>query len=143
MLVPDGSFTAPSPTEDMLCAWLAAGDRGDVDEFDRYLHPEVVVHAPLGLSTSGVEAEKAVWADGKRAIPDIRHEVQETMGSESRAMARVVVTGTFRSEFAGMSAAGKSFEIDQVVFAHFRDGLIVEAWEIADTGSLLGQLGVV
>ena len=57
-------------------------------------------------------------------------------------MARVVVTGTLRSEFAGISAAGKSFEIDQVVFAHFRDGLIVEAWEIADTGSLLGQLGV-
>jgi predicted ester cyclase len=142
MLVPGGSFTAPSSTEDMLCAWLAAGDRGDVDEFDRYLHPEVVVHAPLGLSTTGVEAEKAVWADGKRAIPDIRHEVLETMASGSRAMARVVVTGTLRGEFASISAAGKSFEIDQVVFAHFRDGLIVEVWEIADTGSLLGQLGV-
>jgi hypothetical protein len=29
------------------------------------------------------------------------------------------------------------------VFAHFRDGLIVEAREIADTGSLQCQLGVV
>ena len=128
--------------EELLRLWLAAGDRGDVDEFDRYLHPEVVVHAPLGLSTTGVEAEKAVWADGKRAMPDIRHEVQETMSSGSRAMARVVVTGTMSGEFAGISATGKSFEIDQVVFAHFRDGLIVEAWEIADTGSLLRQLGV-
>ena len=127
--------------EEMLCAWLEAGDRGDVDEFDRYLHPEVVVHAPLGLSTIGVEAEKAVWADAKGAMPDIRHEVQETMGSGSRAMARVVVTATLSGDFAGISAAGKSFEIDQVVFAHFRDGLIVEAWEIADTGSLLRQLG--
>ena len=27
------------------------------------------------------------------------------------------------------------------VFAHFRDGLIVEAWEIVDTSSLLRQLG--
>ena len=128
--------------EELLRLWLAAGDRGDVDEFDRYLHPEVVVHAPLGLSTTGVEAEKAVWADGKHAMPDIRHEVQETMSSGSRAMARVVVTGTMSGEFAGISATGKSFEIDQVVFAHFRDGLIVEAWEIADTGSLLRQLGV-
>jgi predicted ester cyclase len=89
--------------EDVLRAWLAAGDRGEVEEFDRYLHPDVVVHAPLGLSTSSVEAEKAVWADGKRAIPDIRHDVQETMGSESRAMARVVVTGTMSGEFAGIS----------------------------------------
>ena len=127
--------------EAMLCAWLAAGDRGDVSEFDRYLHPKVVVHAPLGLSTTGIAAEKAVWADAKRAIPDIRHEVQETMGSGSRAMARVVVAGTLHGEFAGIAADGEAFEIDQVVFAHFREGLIVEAWEIADTGSLLRQLG--
>ena len=129
-------------SEELLCAWLAAGDRGDVDEFDRYLHPEVVVHAPLGLSTTGIAEEKAVWADAKRAMPDIRHDVQETMGSESRAMARVVVTGTLRGEFGGIAADGEAFEIDHVVFAHFKEGLIVEAWEIADTGSLLRQLGV-
>jgi predicted ester cyclase len=128
--------------EELLRSWLAAGDRGDVDEFDQYLHPEVVVHAPLGLSTTGVEAEKAVWADGKRAMPDIRHEVRETLASGSRAMARVVVTGTMTGEFAGISAVGRSFEIDQVVLAHFRGGLIVEVWEIADTGSLLRQLDV-
>ncbi len=129
------------PHETLLRDWLAAGDRGDVDAFDRYLHPDVIVHAPLGLSTQGVEAEKAVWADGKAAMPDIRHEVQETIALESRAVARVVVTGTLIGEFAGISAAGESFIIDQVIFAHFRDGLIVEAWEIADTGSLLRQLG--
>ncbi len=126
--------------EEVLCAWLAAGDRGDVAEFDRYLHPDVVVHAPLGLSTTSAEAEKVVWADGKRAIPDIRHDVQETMGSESRAMARVVVTGTMSGEFAGISAAGRPFQIDQIVFAHFRDGRIVEAWEVADISSLLDQI---
>jgi SnoaL-like protein len=71
-----------NPNEQLLFAWLAAGDRGDVEEFDRYLHPEVVVHAPLGLSTTGIEAEKAVWADAKRAMPEIRHEVQETMAPD-------------------------------------------------------------
>lgn len=128
--------------ETLLRDWLAAGDRGDVDAFDRYLHPDVIVHAPLGLSTRGVEAEKAVWADAKSAMPDICHEVQETIALESRAAARVVVTGTLIGEFAGISAAGRSFVIDQVVFVHIRDELIVEAWEIADTGSLLRQLGV-
>ncbi len=52
------------PHARLLRDWLAA-DRGDVDAFDRYLHPGVIVHAPLGLSTRGVEAEKAVWADAK------------------------------------------------------------------------------
>jgi steroid delta-isomerase-like uncharacterized protein len=128
--------------EELICAWLAAGDRGDVDEFDRYLHPDVVVHAPLGLSTTGIEAEKAVWAEGKRAMPDIRHEVRETLGSESQAVARVVVTGTLKKPFAGITVTGGSFEIDQVVYAHFRDGLIIEAWEVADIGAMLRQLGV-
>jgi predicted ester cyclase len=130
------------PHEGLLRDWLAAGDRGEVDAFDRYLHPGVIVHAPLGLSTRGVEAEKAVWADAKAAMPNIRHEVQESIALESRAAARVVVTGTLIGEFAGISADGMSFEIDQVIFAHVKDGLIVEAWEIADTGSLLRQLGV-
>jgi len=126
--------------ERSLREWLAAGDRDDLDAFDRYLHPDVVVHAPLGLWTTGVEAEKAVWADAKRAMPDIRHDVQETLGSPSRAAARVIVTGTLRGEFAGIPATGTTFEIDQMVFAHFRDGLIVEAWEVADTASVLRQV---
>jgi steroid delta-isomerase-like uncharacterized protein len=121
-------------------AWLAAGDRGDVDAFDRYLHPDVVVHAPLGLSTTGVDAEKSVWADAKRAMPDIRHEVQETISDDTRVVARVVVTGTVIADFAGIEASAKAVQIDQAVIAHFRDGLIVEAWEIADTGSLLRQV---
>ena len=120
---------------------VGAGDRGDVEEFDRYLHPDVVVHAPLGLSTTGVHSEKAVWADAKRAMPDLHHHVQETISSGSRASARVVVTGTLTGEFAGITADGKPFQIDQVIFAHFDGGLIVEAWEIADTGSLLTQIG--
>jgi ketosteroid isomerase-like protein len=60
-------------SEAAVVAWLAAGDSGDVDAFDRYLHQDVVVHAPLGLSTVGVDAERTVWADVKRAVPDLKH----------------------------------------------------------------------
>jgi hypothetical protein len=31
--------------------WLAAGDANSVDIFDDLLHPDVVVHAPRGLSS--------------------------------------------------------------------------------------------
>lgn len=44
-------------------------------------------------------------------------------------------------EFRGFDASGKSFKVDQVVFAHFRDGLMDEVWDIADTGALIQQLG--
>ena len=131
-------IAAVTANEETLREWLAAGDRGDVDEFERYLHPNVVVHAPLGLSSSGIEAEKRVWTDAKAAVPDIRHDVRETLALDSRVAARIVVTGTLTADFAGVAATGQSLEIDQVVWARFDEaGLIVEAWEIADVGSLL------
>jgi predicted ester cyclase len=127
--------------DSLLERWFAAGDEGDLDAFDEFLDPDVVVHAPMGLSTKGPEAEKAVWRDALRAMPDIRHDLQEVVSVGSTIAARAVVTGTLLGEFAGISGNGKSFEIDQALFAHVRGDKIVEAWEIVDTASLLKQLG--
>lgn len=116
---------------------LRAGDEGDLDRFDELLHPDVRVHAPLGLSTEGREAEKAVWRDALAAIPDLAHTVQEVVVEGRTVVARVVVTGTLAGEFGGFAGTGRRFEIDQVVFAHVRDGKAEEIWEVADTGRLL------
>ena len=40
------------PRQTVAVRWLAAGDAGDLDAFDVLLHPDAVVHAPLGLSTT-------------------------------------------------------------------------------------------
>lgn len=39
---------------------------------------------PMGLSTEGPEAEKEVWRDALRAMPDIRHDIQEVISDGSR-----------------------------------------------------------
>lgn len=128
--------------DSLLERWFAAGDAGDLDAFDDLLHPDVVVHAPMGLSSKGPEAEKEVWRDALRAMPDIRHDIQEVSVGDSIA-ARAVVTGTLKGDFAGVPANGRSFRVDQGLFARVREGKIVEAWEIVDTASLLRQLGVI
>jgi predicted ester cyclase len=120
--------------------WLAAGDAGDLDAFDDLLHSNVVVHAPLGLSTASREAEKAVWKDALAAMPDLRHDVQEVVVDGDLEMARVVVTGTMASSFAGVEGSGHSFRIDQAVITHLRDGKVIEAWEIADIAALRAQV---
>ena len=74
-----------SDAETWLERWFAAGDAGDVDAFDALLHPDVVVHAPMGLSTRGIEAEKQVWRDAVAAMPDLRHSVQDSWASASSA----------------------------------------------------------
>lgn len=116
--------------------WLAAGDAGDVGAFDELLHPDAVVHAPRGLSTTSRDQEKEVWVQALAAMPDLRHEVQEVLVDGDVEMARVVVTGTMAQDFAGVEATGRSFRMDQAVIVHLREGKIAEAWEIADVGSL-------
>jgi len=124
----------------VVARWLAAGDSGAVEAFDDLLHGDVVVHAPRGLSTESLEAEKQVWRDAVAAMPDLRHEVQEVVTQGNVEVARVIVTGTLLHDFAGVSAASRSFRMDQAVICHLAGGKIAEAWEIADVGSLVDQM---
>jgi steroid delta-isomerase-like uncharacterized protein len=128
------------PRETVVFRWLAAGDRGDVAAFDDLLHPDVVVHAPAGLSTESADAEKQVWREAVAAMPDLRHDVQEVVVDGDVEMARVVVTGTMRAEFGGVPGTGRRFRMDQAVIAHLRDGKVEEAWEIADVAALRLQV---
>ncbi len=124
----------------MVFRWLAAGDEGDFEAFDHLLHADVVIHAPVGLSTTSAEAEKAVWREALAAMPDLRHEVQEVVVDGDVEMARVVVTGTLTTDFAGVEGTGGSFRMDQAVITHLRDGKAMEAWEIADDAALREQV---
>lgn len=128
------------PRQTVVFRWLVAGDRGDFDAFDELLHPDAVIHAPLGLSTTTIDDEKTVWRDALAAMPDLRHDVQEVVVDGDVEMARVVVTGTMSASFAGVEGSGRSFRIDQAVITHLRHGRVVEAWEIADIAALRAQV---
>jgi predicted ester cyclase len=130
----------PEARDTIVSRWLAAGDAGDLDAFDQLLHPDAIIHAPAGLSTTNREAEKAVWKDALAAMPDLRHEVQEVLVDGDVEMARVVVTGTLSADFGGIEGSGRSFRIDQAVITHLRNGKVSEAWEIADIAALHSQV---
>lgn len=127
--------------ESVLREWVAAGDADRLEDFDRYLHADVVVHAPLGLSTRSIEDEKATWRRALGSFPDLRHDLQEVLCTASTIAARLVVTGTHAGEdFVGIESSGRRFEIDQALFAHVVDGKIAELWEIVDGASFRQQL---
>ena len=124
----------------LLIRLFAAGDAGDLDAFDQYLHDDVVVHAPAGLSTAGLENERESWRKAKSAMPDLHHQFIDVFSSPTGEAARCVVTGTMRGSYGGFSSEGRLFRVDQAVFAHVRDGKITELWEIVDTAVLREQL---
>jgi predicted ester cyclase len=130
----------PNETESVLEQLFAAGDAGDIGNFSTYLHHDVVVHAPMELSTVGLAAEQESWRKAKSAVRDLHHQFLSVLQNGTLEAARCVVTGTLDGTYGGISATGKSFKVDQAVFARLRDGKIEELWEIVDTASLLGQL---
>ena len=91
----------------LLAGLFAAGDAGDVDAFEQFLHLEVI----------------------------------DLFVSPTAEAARCVVTGTMRGSYGGFTAQGHSFKLDQAVFAHVRDGKIIELWEIVDLSVLRQELG--
>lgn len=126
--------------QSLLESVFAAGDAGDVESFGRYMHDDVVVHAPAGLSTRGLESEKESWRRAKAAMPDLHHEFADVLATPSLEAARTVVNGTLHGTYGQITAEGRSFRIDQAVFARVRDGRISELWEIVDVASLKEQL---
>ena len=128
-------------SEDLLRGLFAAGDAGDLKAFDQYLNDDVVVHAPSGLSTVGLENERESWRKAKLAIPDLRHQFVDILSSPTVVAARTLVTGTMQGSYGGFSAQGRSLMVNQAVFAHVREGKIAELWEIVDTAVLREQLG--
>ena len=128
------------PHEDLLREWLAAGDAGELERFAEFLHEDVVVHAPLGLSTSSIEDEQEVWRRGLAAMSNLRHDVQETFVNGESVAARVVVTGSLSGEFGGIVSSGRSFTTDQAIVMHLRDGKASEVWEIVDSAAIRQQV---
>lgn len=129
-----------SASPSLLELLFAAGDAGDVDSFNLYLHDDVVVHAPAGLSTEGIESEKASWRHATSSMPDLRHEFKEVLADSSREAALTVVSGTMNGTYGGLTAEGRRFSTNQAVFARVRDGKISEMWEIVDISAIKGQL---
>lgn len=129
-----------STDSSLLRELFLAGDAGHLDRFHELLHDDVVVHAPFGLSTVGLEAEKESWHRAVTAMPELRHDFQVVVIDGEMESARCVVTGTLRGTYGGISAIGRSFTVDQALFARTRHGKIAELWEIVDTEALLRQL---
>lgn len=75
-------------------------------------------------------------------MQDLRHDVREVLSSGSMVAARIKVSGILHGTFAGVSADGRAFEVDQAIFMLVSGGKAQEIWTIVDTGSFYRQVGM-
>jgi predicted ester cyclase len=79
----------------------------------------------------------------KKAFPDLRYTIEDSIESGDKIVHRLTARGTMQHEYMGMRATGKpatwtEFHIGRVV-----NGRLTEHWGLVDQLGMLVQLGIV
>ena len=125
----------------------AAYDRisaGDFDGLAALIADDFVEHE----ETPGLAPTKAgvleFFRMYREAFPDLRMAPEDVLTSGDKAVARVRATGTQQGELMGIPATGKHVDMELIDIMRFDSaGSVCEHWGVADTMSMMQQLGVV
>jgi len=117
---------------------------GDIDGFGELVAEDFVEHEETPGLEPTKEGVKQFFHMYKTAFPDLRMEAQDILVSGDKVVARARATGTHQGEFLGMSATGKSFDVQLIDIIRFGDdGLAREHWGVFDALAMMQQLGVI
>jgi len=118
-------------------------NKGDASAMDRLLLPDFVSHGlkhPAGGPVSGPSGLKPFHTAFRKAFPDIRIQIAETVSEGDMLACRCVVTGTHLGEGLAIPPTGKRVEFTGMVFIRLRDGRGIEAWNNFDLVGLREQI---
>jgi predicted ester cyclase len=115
---------------------------GNLELIPELIATEYVFHNPLGLEAKGPEGFKQMVAMLRTAFPDIHCTIDDMVGEGDKTATRATLTMTFKREMMGIPPTGGKVTISGFLFAKWKDGKEVEAWECVDTVSFYKQLGI-
>jgi predicted ester cyclase len=79
----------------------------------------------------------------KKAFPDLRYTIEDSIESGDRIVHRLSATGTMKGDFLGIPATGKRATWTEIHIGRVANGRLAEHWGIVDQLAMLVQLGVV
>jgi predicted ester cyclase len=130
--------TAGQQNEDTVRTCLAEASRGNYEVFDTILTPDYVVHPEEARGAAGLQE----MVDGYRAaLSNMRVDVEQQFSAGDRVATVSTVRGVHAGELMGAAPTGREVAFAMITISRFEDGRIAEEWEIADTVSLLAQIG--
>jgi predicted ester cyclase len=77
----------------------------------------------------------------RSAISDLHVDVEHQFTEGDYVATRVTLRGTHDGDLMGTPATGREIAFSALTISCCENGRIAEEWEIADTMSLLGQIG--
>ncbi len=123
-------------------AWAAAWDRGEVDALDQLLSPAYRRRSSSTDEGLTLEQFKASIVTTRTAFPDLVTTVDDIIVEENRVALRWHSVGTHDGSFLGVPPTHRSVEVQGSTFARFEDDLVVEEFVTWDPRSMLSALGI-
>jgi steroid delta-isomerase-like uncharacterized protein len=117
-------------------------NKGNLSEVDELLAQDYVDHSLPTGAPQGREGYKASVNMFRSAFPDIQYTLDQILAEGDRLAVRLTGRGTHQGQFLGLPPAGKQVTFAGMTFLRFRDGKVIERWDITDIPGLMQQLRV-
>lgn len=128
------------PTSVVRALFERAWNHGDVGALADHVGERVAYHWRGATTTTDLEGLGQLVAAWRGAFPDLTFDVHQVVAEGDTVAARLTYTGTHRGPWKGRAATGRRIRVDEMLFARFDDGVLVEVWEVEDELVLLQQL---
>ncbi|MEZ4649398.1 MAG: ester cyclase [Candidatus Eisenbacteria bacterium] len=103
--------------------------------------PDYVYRAP-GEELRGRDGLAALLEGYRSAFPDLEISIDELVSGGDVTVLSFTLTGTHRGDLLGHAPTGHRVKVHGMVRSRFRNGRIVDEWELIDQLSLFQQLGL-
>lgn len=117
-------------------------NEGRLELVDELLSPDYVEHAvmPPGMTPdrNGVKQQVEMY---RRAFPDGRVTVEDTIAEGDMVVVRWSGVGTHQADLFGAPATGRRVTVTGIDINRMKDGRIVEHWGEVDLAGMLQQVG--
>ena len=100
-------------------------------------------HVNHGFGGGGRDTLRQSLVGFRAAFPDVTFTVEDTITEADKVVVKTTFRATHRGPFAGIPASGNPIEVGGCDVFRVRDGKIVEAWWLGDSGTMLRQIGAI
>lgn len=130
----------------LIARWFEeVWNQGRSELIDEMRAPETVAIGLAGGSQEslGPEPFKAFYTNLRRALPDLRVTVEDTLAEADKVAVQISIAGTHMGDTLGVPPTGNAVQFSGIILARIEDGKIAQAWNNLDLLALLKQIGAV
>jgi len=120
--------------------YFEAFNARNLDAIDDLFAPGYVLHMAGAPDVEGAAMLKQMVAGSFAALSDAELEAQDMVAEGDKVATRWAMTAVHSGEFMGIPPTNRRLTMTGIIIDRFKDGQVVEAWELFDMHGLMVQL---